>query len=122
MVKFIIPIDPAELVPNNQYRKYYSLSILIILGMVGATALLWRSLPRVVPLFFTKPWGEARLAEKPLLLLLPSLGFLIVVVNLILGRMSRNMTKLLAYTAAGATLLINLMLAIAIFGIIQSVL
>jgi len=83
---------------------------------------LWRSLPRVVPLFFTKPWGEARLAEKPLLLLLPSLGFLIVVVNLILGRMSRNMTKLLAYTAAGATLLINLMLAIAIFGIIQSVL
>jgi len=122
MVKFIIPIDPAELVPNNQYRKYYSLSILIILGMVGATALLWRSLPRVVPLFFTKPWGEARLAETPLLLLLPSLGFLIVVVNLILGRMSRNMTKLLAYTAAGATLLINLMLAIAIFGIIQSVL
>ena len=73
--------------------------------LVSILLLLWRfgSLPPLVPLWYSKPWGVDRLAHPLWLALLPAGSFVILVVNTIISRfLTRDMlifTQILSVTA-----------------------
>lgn len=59
----------------------------IILGLVSLVLLVWswRGLPPTVPLWYSRPWGDERLASPWWLLLLPLGSFMWLVVNIIVA-------------------------------------
>lgn len=118
--KFIIKLDAGELVPKTAARLFYYGAFWLTVIQAAAITALWSRIPRVVPLFFTEPWGEARLAPKIFLFLLPILSFLSLAVNLILGRGSREVSLLLSYSLAVSTFIIVIMFSISLGGILQS--
>lgn len=69
------------------------LLIAIALGLLG-----WwvRRLPPQVPLFYSRPWGEAQLASPWWLFFLPGLGLGILLVNMLIGGFVFGFDKLLA--------------------------
>lgn len=120
--KFRIQIDPQALVPRMVVRKYYFLGAGIVLLMGTVLGLAYQRLPRVVPLYFTEPWGEARLAPKVQLAMLPLLALLVLVVNVLVTRAVHSEHKALVHTLAVGALAVTLMFAVALFGIVQSLL
>lgn len=75
----IEPLEPSTKKP-----------VLVGFGIVAVTSLLlavaWFSLPPQVPLFYSRPWGEAQLAQ-PLFLVLPLLlGIVFIIVNAVLAK------------------------------------
>lgn len=120
--KFIIKIDPSELVPKSSARVYYYIAFWITLIQAATIALLWKYLPVVVPLFFTEPWGEARLAPKLYLGIIPLLSIGTLVTNLILGKSAKEESPVLVFTLAISTLFVVVMLSLALGGILQSIL
>lgn len=73
--------------------------------LVSTLLLLWRysSLPPLVPLWYSKPWGTDRLAHPLWLILLPATSFLILLINTYASRtLTRDMlifSQILAATA-----------------------
>lgn len=61
--------------------------IVVILGLVSLILLVWswRGLPPTVPLWYSRPWGDERLASPWWLLLLPLGSFLWLGVNIIIA-------------------------------------
>lgn len=119
--KFRINIDPQSLVPTSQTRVYYVSSVVLVLLMIGVITVSLRFLPRTVPLFFTEPWGEARLVPKLWLYLLPLLSLATLLVNLVIARAVKD-EDLLSKTLAISSLVVVCMLLISIVGILQSLL
>lgn len=73
--------------------------------LVSTLLLLWRygSLPPLVPLWYSKPWGTDRLAHPLWLILLPAASLLILLINTYASRtLTRDMlifSQILAATA-----------------------
>ncbi len=61
-------------------KSYWSTWILVGISFL-IVGLLWNSLPNKIPLFYSLPWGEERLAQKGWLALLPSLGLIFSGIN-----------------------------------------
>lgn len=113
--------ETAEiLVPDKIARKSYLYVVGLALVMMGMISVLLRTLPPQVPLYFTLPWGEARLAPKQMLFVLPGLVWLLLVVNLMIARAVSTLSLLLPRVLAVATLVMSGMLFVALFGIVQS--
>ncbi len=110
------------LVPNRSERISYMVALVFVLLMVVLTSVLWSRFPVVIPLYFSLPWGEARLANRFMLYLLPLLSLSILMTNLALGRLLVKLSPLLPRVLAIGAAVIALMLVIALFGIILSLL
>lgn len=115
-------MNPSELVPKSSARLFYFAAFWITVLQAVVIAWIWKSLPRVVPLFFTEPWGEARLAPKLLLFLIPLLSTISIVVNLVLGLKAKGESPVLSYALAVASLVVAVMFGVAVAGILQSIL
>lgn len=59
----------------------FILSFLLVLISLIYIALFYSKLPPVIPLFNQMPWGEARLAEKQNIFILPAISLFIFVTN-----------------------------------------
>lgn len=70
-------------------------------------AFFWLRLPPQIPLFFSRPWGEAQLAPAYFLLLLPSLTLLVGGANLAASRVAHDLiiVRMLAWAATIFSLL-----------------
>lgn len=113
--------ETAEiLVPDQMGRASYYIALLMILIMLALITMLMGRLPGSVPLFFSLPWGESRLAPKGALYLLPGLSMLFLMVNLGLGKMAGKLSPLLPRILAVATGVVAGMMMIALGGIVQS--
>ena len=92
----IIKLPPASLFSVGLSLIFISLSSYLIWANSG-------SFPLAVPLWFSKPWGEERLAEPIFLWLLPLTSFLILVLNFFLWRFfqarERILFSVLAWTS-----------------------
>lgn len=119
--KFRINFSAEEFTPSLQTKKYYLMSIGLSILMTGIILFLLPYLPKQVPLFYTETWGEARLAPRIYLLMLPILSILFMIINLVLGRSVKE-ELVLSRTLAGANLLVTILLAISLVGIVQSIL
>lgn len=113
--------ETAEiLVPDKLGRTSYLIAILLIITMFSVITLLITKIPTVVPIYFTLPWGEARLAPKYMLYILPAITVIFLVFNLGLGRLSRNISPLLPLILAVATAVVSGMMIFSLLGILQS--
>lgn len=118
---FNIQATAETLVPDRFGRMSYLIGLGIVAGMVAVVVVLISRLPPVVPLFFTLPWGEARLAARVMLYLLPALALGIIIINMSLGRMAARLSPLLLRVLAVCALVVTIMLGLALVGIIQSI-
>lgn len=117
---FNIREEAEKLVPDRTERTSYAFSLLVCFVMIGIITLLLIRLPSVVPLYFTLPWGEGRLAPKLMLYIIPITLLLCLFLNFSLGRVANKISPLLPRVMAISTTLIAMMLAVALFGIVQS--
>jgi len=91
--------------------------------MLGIIVGMYQFLPRSVPLFFTKPWGIEMLAPKPYLYILPIISFLVVSVNVIVGKMmSIDNNKIVVHSLGIGSFAVTLTLFLSLVGILQSIL
>ncbi len=59
----------------------FFISILFVVFQVLLIVFYWKRLPPEVPLFYSKPWGNAMLAHLPFIWLIPILSFCFIFVN-----------------------------------------
>ena len=91
--------------------------ILIIVGSV----LIWLNkdlFPLSVPLWFSREWGEGRLAAPTLLWLFPSIGFLITLINFLITAYLTKNNSTLADTVVWSNLIVSVILFISLLQII----
>lgn len=113
--------ETAEiLIPDRLGRTSYLLAFSLIIIMLAIISALFVRIPDVVPLYFTLPWGEARLAPKLMLFILPVISLLFMILNLGLGRVSTKLSLLLPRILAVSTAVITGIMMIGLVGIIQS--
>ena len=117
---FNISATAQDLVPDKFGRMNYILSLSIALVMAILIAISLAHIPSVVPIFFTLPWGETRLASQLLLYLFPAIIFIFTIINLGLGRIAAKLSPLLPKVLAVTTSVVAIMFLIAIVGIVQS--
>src|SRR3972149_4485490 len=89
-----------------------SLVVSFIFGAFSAFLILNHrsSFPLAVPLWFSKPWGETRLAEPSLLWLLPTTSFLLTIINLLLAYFFYQRLKILSSLLIWASPLVTALL------------
>lgn len=90
-----------------------AISLLLIVGMVALFFYALPNLPSQAPLLYTLPWGPAQLVNVYLLLILPGLGLILVIFNLGIRSLNREISWL--------SLAVNILLAISLVKIISSV-
>jgi hypothetical protein len=113
--------ETAEtLVPDKLGRTSYFVALMMILIMLVIITMLLGNLPAIVPMFFTLPWGESRLAPKMMLYMLPLIALVFLTLNLTLGRLSLKLSSLLPRVLAVSTAVVTLMLLVSLLGIVQS--
>lgn len=113
--------ETAEiLIPDKLSRTSYFVTLILVVLMLSGISGIIVKLPQVVPLYFTLPWGEARLAPRLMLYLLPSISLIVMIVNLGLGRISAKLSPLLPRVLSVATLVTAAMMSVSLIGIIQS--
>lgn len=113
--------DTAEiLVPDKLGRTSYLMVLGLVLLMIAIIGLVYTKLPQSIPLYFSLPWGEARLAPKIMFLSLPGFALLFSIINLILGRVAGKLSPLLPQVLAVASATVSSMIFLGVLGIIQS--
>jgi hypothetical protein len=117
---FSIRETAETLVPDSLGRSSYLLALLLIVLMLMMITALLTKLPPSIPLYFTLPWGETRLAPKFMLYILPGASFLFLCINLGLGRISMKLSPFLPRILAVSTTVIVSMMVISLLGIVQS--
>jgi hypothetical protein len=117
---FSIRETAETLVPDSTSRQSYAWGFGLIVLMVALTTLSFSRFPPQIPLYFTLPWGEARLAPKQMLYLLPGITFLFLMLNILIARSVRHLSPLLPRVLSVSTLVVASMILISLLGIAQS--
>lgn len=117
---FSIRETAETLVPDQFGRTNYLISLGVIVLMVAIIGGLYAQIPSIVPLYFSLPWGEARLVEKIFLLMLPLIAVIIIIINIILAKLIHQLSPLLPRVLAVSTMIVSVMLGVALVGILQS--
>lgn len=117
---FSIRETAERIVPDELGRSSYLLGLSLIILMLVLITLLLGKLPAVLPLYFTLPWGEARLAPKLMLYLLPGITLIFLIFNLGLGLLLAKLSPLLPKVLSVASGVVAGMMMIALIGIVQS--
>lgn len=114
--------ETAEtLVPDKLGRTSYLIGLIITMVMVAVIAFLYNRLPRSIPLYYSLPWGESRVAPRIMIYLLPLMAMAFFVLNLVLGLIESKLSPLLPRVLAVATAVMALMCLMALLFIIQSI-
>lgn len=75
-------IDFKELSREDPFvGNSLSLSVLIIVAALLFVGIFWTNLPKELPLFYSKPWGEDQLVEKLWIFLPSAIAVLFLFVN-----------------------------------------
>jgi hypothetical protein len=113
--------DTAQiLIPDKLGRASYLFALGLAIIMIAVIGAVYARLPQNIPLYFSLPWGEARLAPKIMFMSLPGISLLLSMINLFLGRMATKLSPILPRVLAVASVVVAAMLLFATFGIIQS--
>lgn len=70
--------------------------LFLILLQIVIILINFNNLPSVVPLFYSLPWGEKRLADSRFLFMLPSFSLLILFLNFIISKKVYDKERLLS--------------------------
>lgn len=117
---FSITATAEILVPDKLGRTSYLISLGLIITMIALIGGVYSRLPESIPLYFSLPWGEARLAPRIMFMTLPGISLLLSMLNLLLGRMSSKLSPILPRVLAVTSAVVSAMILLATLGIIQS--
>lgn len=117
---FSITKTAEELVPDFVSRTSYLIAFAITIVNLIIISILWKKIPNVVPLFFTEPWGEARLAGREWLYLIPAISFLVILVNVVIGKIGSSSSPLLPRMLGVTSAVVAATLLLSCLGIVQS--
>jgi len=93
-------------------------SVVLFFGSVLLTAFKFASLPPKIPLFYSKPWGQERLAGKELIWLLPSILLLLIIANTVLAKIFASRINFLAQTVTVSLSILSLLIFFTLLRII----
>lgn len=96
-------------------------NIIILAFQFIYLSLRYKDLPSVIPLYFSKPWGEPWLAPAFHIFLLPFLSLLFALTNHIMALFIHQKKEILSTILIAFSLLYSLFSAIALFKIINLV-
>lgn len=102
---------------DPKIKLFIKLSIFFIACSIIIISLKYKSLPPVVPIFYSLPWGEQQLFYKFILFIFPVMSGLTLLVNIILARISAQ-EVLIARILILAALVFSLLSVINIFNIV----
>lgn len=95
--------------PNDKLVSYsVLLSLFLFFFQTLFLLLVYRSLPREIPLFYSRPWGQDQLALRWMIWLIPGLSFIFFLVNTILAKKLaeyRILSRMLALTSLAVIIL-----------------
>lgn len=117
---FSISETAATLVPDKFGRTSYFLTLGLIAISATIIVVVYQRLPQTIPLYFSLPWGESRLASRIFFFTLPAISLFLAVFNLLLGRVSGKLSPLLPRVLAVGSATVAAMILLAVIGIIQS--
>lgn len=82
-------------------KNFLALTVVFTVFQVGLLLNYQKQLPPAVPLFYSLPWGNARLADPVWLWLLPALSAAGLIINLVGSHLSNDLTltRILSGTA-----------------------
>ena len=60
--------------------------LFLFVGSLIFTIIKFASLPPKIPLFYSKPWGQERLANREFIWLLPAILLLLILINTVLAK------------------------------------
>lgn len=109
-----------ELVPDRLNRNTYLGSSFLSILLLVLPLTVYSKLPEQLPLLWTLPWGEARLAPKVGIFGGGVIAILVVVVNVILSKSWSGGGSLVPRILSSATLVVAIALMIAMWGVLQS--
>lgn len=87
----------GPLLKNNQALTLLRISLLIIIALWIFLAISYQFLPPILPLFFSKPWGEEQLVAKYFLGLIPLAVTILFIINIRIASLTIEKEKLLAF-------------------------
>lgn len=114
----------SEVIWRDVYcGKVLRLAILFWVFTVGLLAWKFRHLPPQVPIYYSRPWGEAQLSTPLGLWFLPGFSLGVLVVTLVAGGSVFSTDKLLAkimMTAVALTTFLTMFALVRIFWLVAS--
>lgn len=66
------------------------MALFFILLSFTVILIFYRSLPPIIPLYYSEPWGEKQLANNYLLMIFPIVSIVVLVANLFFSKISRH--------------------------------
>lgn len=98
---------------------FFGIWIVPIVGTLIYSLLNFNSLPYEIPLFYSRAWGEAQLAESKYVFL-PIFGVIILgILNFVFAAVFHPKDKVFSYLLMGVSSLISILAAITTFNIIN---
>ena len=109
---------PADFRHDPFARISIRLGIVLILIQLAFLLINFKRLPSEVPLFYSLPWGEKRLADFKFLFLLPFLSLVIMTFNFMIAKKLYNNERLLSRMISSVAFVFVLFCLITLFQII----
>lgn len=91
---------------------------IILVGFAAVLILIHVDHPPLIPFWFSKSWGQERLAHPTNLWIIPGIGFAFFFLDFTLAQIIVQKRPILSRILAGASLLISLVLLFAIYKIL----
>lgn len=128
-MKFFRPIQqPSEYIKNfhlsqNTWEgRFASISVIVQSVITGVLLIVnWKNLPPKIPLWYSRPWGEERLAHPLFLILIPLTAIMVYGVNRTLTATIASEHPLFGRVLSLVSLLVSLYSCIIIFRIVTLV-
>jgi hypothetical protein len=92
---------------KKPFLGYIRFCLLLTLFTWIVWGVFYSFLPPIVPLFFSRPWGEEQLVIKEYTLILPSVSTLLLLINIRLSSLALLSDKLLTYILLWGQIIVN---------------
>lgn len=122
LFKFLNPPKPLLEKKTSPKMNFFGLSFLIAGLGAGFIFFKWNRLPPELPLYYSRPWGQAQIGSLNSFLLLPLLGALISFVNFFLTKTFFRQNSFLTRALEINSLILNSLLLVTIIKIIGIIL
>jgi len=107
-----------DLLTDKKINRPIQINFLINLIVTGLVIGFWPQLTPQIPLFYSRTWGEAQLADKAWLWLIPAGLWLTILINLRFSSRLFNQEKIIALALVWGSLLGSIIAGIALIEII----
>lgn len=96
-------------------QTLFDISILLVsLALVASSMLtIWLNLakfPIAVPLWFSETWGKSWLAEPSYLWIIPSINFIVIIINLSIAKIVESEEKIAHFLLNTTSLIVSILL------------